>query len=621
MLNKTSESELEVVKTQSISNGCVSEKGLKDLTENKSKAAACAYQSSTSCGGEIANSAAFKRTRSCFDGNSGAGISATSCDNDAAEAAAKSNLVGASNGSAFTTTPDDSPPAKKANYSDFASVIRRSHSITLSESEVDRKMKNSGKIFHDSIHGHMKIPAVAMEFIDTPQFQRLRNIKQLGICNYVFPSGTHSRFEHSLGVGHLAQKFALELKLQRPDLVTEKDVHCVMLAGLCHDLGHGPFSHLWEGYVKSMNPDDDWHHEDTSIQMLDRLIQDNNLENRLLIDHNIEDVDILFIKELIAGPLDEKTGLPLRNVDALPKSCWPYRGRSEDKSFLYEIVANKISGIDVDKWDYFLRDDYALKIGHVFNYERFIAYAKIIKHGEPARRHICLRDKEADMLREMYQDRARLHRFGYQHRVTKILDTMLKDALKLADKHVRTKGAKGQTYPLSKCHKDMLAYERLTDSVFEKILESECHEAITVLRRIQSRDLYRALETISKSPDAAPETEQLFRMKDEEIADQVRACIDTQHSKGEPLQPKDFFVIRRVVTQGNEDPTGKVSFYFIGENGNEMVTDPLSVDLRLPDIVLDKTIWICYKGTDEKSMKEAVKVVAKWKATNNIKVN
>ena len=83
----------------------------------------------------------------------------------------------------------------------------------------------------------MKMPAVAMDIIDTPQFQRLRFIKQLGSCHWVFPTATHSRFQHSLGVGFVAQKFASELKEQRPDLVDSKDVQCVLLAGLCHDLG------------------------------------------------------------------------------------------------------------------------------------------------------------------------------------------------------------------------------------------------------------------------------------------------------------------------------------------------------------------------------------------------
>ena len=58
---------------------------------------------------------------------------------------------------------------------------------------------------------------------------------------------------------------------------------------------------------------------------------------------------------LIVGPLDE-SGMPSQTPSASPEKKWPYKGRPEDKSFLYEIVANKENGIDVDKWDYFPRD-------------------------------------------------------------------------------------------------------------------------------------------------------------------------------------------------------------------------------------------------------------------------
>ncbi len=84
--------------------------------------------------------------------------------------------------------------------------------------------------------------------------------------------------------------------------------------------------------------------------------------------------DILFIKELIAGPIDPATGVPFKHASVNTDEVWPYRGRPESKSFLYDIVANKNSGIDVDKWDYTIRDDYYMKIGRVFEYERFMLF-------------------------------------------------------------------------------------------------------------------------------------------------------------------------------------------------------------------------------------------------------
>ena len=102
-----------------------------------------------------------------------------------------------------------------------------------------------------------------------------------------------------------------------------------------------------------------------------------------------------------------------------------YKGRDEEKSFLYDIISNKTTGIDVDKWDYFVRDDSYLKISHVFVHERFILYSRLIRTGPWNRWTICIRDEEKPLIEEMFHDRARLHSQGYQHRVTKIVEHML----------------------------------------------------------------------------------------------------------------------------------------------------------------------------------------------------
>ena len=83
--------------------------------------------------------------------------------------------------------------------------------------------------------------------------------------------------------------------------------------------GHGPYSHLWEGFMKEARPDVDYHHETTSITMLDRLLDENNLRLLLKKTYNIDERDITFIKEMIVGPLDEKTGLPSSTKSAQDK--------------------------------------------------------------------------------------------------------------------------------------------------------------------------------------------------------------------------------------------------------------------------------------------------------------
>ena len=113
-----------------------------------------------------------------------------------------------------------------------------------------KKMEEDGggsrgrKVVSCAIHGFIELPAYAVGVIDTPEFQRLRSLKQLGVTSLVFPGGTHTRFEHSLGVGHLANIMVRRFRALQPELeVEEHEARLVHVAGLCHDLGHGPFSH------------------------------------------------------------------------------------------------------------------------------------------------------------------------------------------------------------------------------------------------------------------------------------------------------------------------------------------------------------------------------------------
>ena len=89
----------------------------------------------------------------------------------------------------------------------------------------------------DSVHDHIEIKGVAEALLDTPTVQRLRHIKQLGTVQLVYPSANHTRFEHSLGVYHLASRALGELGIEGTQ------AERIRAAALLHDVGHGPFSH------------------------------------------------------------------------------------------------------------------------------------------------------------------------------------------------------------------------------------------------------------------------------------------------------------------------------------------------------------------------------------------
>lgn len=110
----------------------------------------------------------------------------------------------------------------------------------------------------DSVHGLMEfrgMEAAVVDIASSAELQRLRRIKQLGLNYLVFPAAEHSRFSHSLGSAHLAIRFTNQVSSVAEQLLGDtlqvgpEDVRVMALAALCHDLGHGPLSHMWEREV------------------------------------------------------------------------------------------------------------------------------------------------------------------------------------------------------------------------------------------------------------------------------------------------------------------------------------------------------------------------------------
>jgi uncharacterized protein len=117
-----------------------------------------------------------------------------------------------------------------------------------------------GKRLRDPVHGLIvfsetsPIDMLAWKLIDTPEFQRLRRIRQLGVSEFRFPGAVHTRFAHSIGVFHNARM--LVKIIQREMIRFEGDYEepksdVALIAALLHDLGHGPFSHTFEGVQES----------------------------------------------------------------------------------------------------------------------------------------------------------------------------------------------------------------------------------------------------------------------------------------------------------------------------------------------------------------------------------
>src|ERR1051326_9157906 len=100
---------------------------------------------------------------------------------------------------------------------------------------------SKGKLIRDAVHGDIEMGALEIELIDTPEFQRLRGIRQLGTAYLVFPSAVHTRFEHSLGTSWMAHRVLNSVR--RTHAISADDECLVRVAALLHDITHIPFGH------------------------------------------------------------------------------------------------------------------------------------------------------------------------------------------------------------------------------------------------------------------------------------------------------------------------------------------------------------------------------------------
>ncbi|EIM85360.1 HD-domain/PDEase-like protein [Stereum hirsutum FP-91666 SS1] len=341
--------------------------------------------------------------------------------------------------------------------------------------------------FKDPIHDYIPLSSDICKVVDTKHFQRLRDIKQLGTSYYVWPGASHNRFEHCLGVAHLATLMVTHLQRAQPELgITERDVRCVILAGLCHDLGHGPWSHVWDSlFIPVALKGKKWCHEDASEMMLDDMIKQYP-------DLGIPPEDATFIKALIAGA---------------KKRC------PDEKGFLFEIVANKRNGLDVDKFDYIQRDSIAVGERGNLSLSRLITSARVIEN------QICYDIKDSNQIYELCWTRFSFHKRIYNHKTAKAIEYMIVDAILAAEPYLSI--AKQIEVPSR--------YLYLTDHIATTIEASEDERlapAKKIFDRIRERKLYQCVDY--KVFQWAFYDTVRVRITAENIADAVRKLSDPE---------------------------------------------------------------------------------------------
>jgi len=443
-------------------------------------------------------------------------------------------------------------------------------------------MSDDVKQVMDNVHKLITLSPLATKIINTPQFKRLKLLKQLSNAHEVYPTTTTTRFEHSLGVMHIAGKLCDKLGKK---WVSEEDKLCVEIAGLCHDLGHGPFSHLWEFFVREARVK--WDHEDTSLKILDIILEDNNINIK---DYNLDAQDLDFIKELINGELPENKDKP---------EGWKFVGRGPDKYYLYEIISNKESGVDVDKWDYFLRDSMATGIKIVFDYERLLENMCVVpdkheKYGNINR--LAFRRKEADMCQEMFRDRSRLHKHCYQHKVVKIIDKMMIDAwLSACDHYPEIIGTDGKKFSLAEACQDPRALLKLSDDLVNQTImnseKPEMKQSQELLTRIARRDLYFLVLEVSGTFNG-----------DEEA--NLKNQIQKSNLKSEL---ENLRISKQKIDMGKKDKNPVTYMVFVSKSGEQEKLSEEDLDSVAPSKISSEKMYIMLRNTPDDEKLEAWK--------------
>jgi uncharacterized protein len=119
----------------------------------------------------------------------------------------------------------------------------------MTKPQIEELEFSEQRIF-DNIHGFISLTDFEWQLVDSPIFQRLRNIRQLGLLDYVFPGALHNRFNHSLGVMHIADRMVVSLQ-EKGKMNGGNSREIIRIAALLHDVGHYPWSHIIEAAVKT----------------------------------------------------------------------------------------------------------------------------------------------------------------------------------------------------------------------------------------------------------------------------------------------------------------------------------------------------------------------------------
>ncbi len=317
----------------------------------------------------------------------------------------------------------------------------------------------------DPIHDFIRVYEHELPIIDNPLFQRLRRIRQLSGAHLTYPAAQHTRFEHSLGVMHIASLAGHALN--EKEIFKSDDIEILRLSGLLHDIGHGPFSHLFEEIIQEKKIS----HEDFGKEII--------------------------LKSEIGDHLS-KNGFDKKLITKIAFG---------DSKFQYmnEIVSGTLSA---DMMDYLLRDGYFTGAEHAK-----IDHKRITQSLDVHKNKLALERSALYSFESMMHSRYQMFKAVYFHKTVRAAEVMLIEALrlsddefgfttfnlneyvKLTDEYVLSTLISSKSSKLKRARQFAQDYQnrKLLKCVFERILTGK-----TNLKKTQTNELRTAISKKSK---------------------------------------------------------------------------------------------------------------------------
>ncbi|MEE2627072.1 MAG: HD domain-containing protein [Candidatus Latescibacterota bacterium] len=410
-------------------------------------------------------------------------------------------------------------------------------------------LADQGKAIRDPVWGYIHLPPPVLSLIDTEDFQRLRNITQLGYVHLVYPGARHSRFEHSLGVYHLAKQFMSRLLISDPPLqLRDEDIRVFVAATLLHDIGHYPFSHTLEELMPFFVL-----HEERARQII--LDQDRPIYHILQTQFEID---------------------PLRVANVIDYKNAQCSIPPEDL-----LLANILSGtLDPDKIDYLLRDSLfcGVPFGESVNRDRL---ASSIKY-DPERKRLAITSKGVDAVEALVFTNYLMYRNVYWHHGVRSASAMFKRAVQEILLH-------------PECQLDGNRFHLLTESELIAELKSEQRRLqLTGSAELLDGTIYRRLYKVGAVIHPGERKRalmdylyELFHNPDKRRKKEIELCHTFSQKLGRPLSGHEILID---IPGFNKSPEVDLKVFYGPESPSEKA-DPLTFDnpevTRLRDSLLD----------------------------------